>query len=351
MRSSLHLLGIGLRQRWVALRVMLGIWLALCSGAAAQGAPPAPPPAPAAQSAQPLPSGSPVVESVDVAMDDDLARLPQAQLQALVEQLRVQITSYQSQLDWLQDNERHLPKEATEVCKAVTIPDGDCRDEGVRNAWDKASGDLEAELNQLRVPTDNFRSRSVFARDNLRFRMRPALDEPDPQQRCSALSKQLPAWLQECAALNPMSKAELDADRKSNSGEIEYFQKKLAATKKRLAFALEAAKKGDRSQTIISSLPLLVIILGVFSLAIMVMVRRFKEPIQRNWVESGQVIQFMTVTILVNVILVLGLAEILGGETLGTLLGGIAGYMLSQGVARAATGTRVTPQTNVQETR
>ena len=40
--------------------------------------------------------------------------------------------------------------------------------------------------------------------------------------------------------------------------------------------------------------------------------------------------------ILLSVIMALGLANILKENTLGTLLGGIAGYVLSQGVGRAA---------------
>ena len=40
--------------------------------------------------------------------------------------------------------------------------------------------------------------------------------------------------------------------------------------------------------------------------------------------------------ILLSVIMALGLASILKENTLGTLLGGIAGYVLSQGVGRAA---------------
>jgi membrane protein YqaA with SNARE-associated domain len=40
--------------------------------------------------------------------------------------------------------------------------------------------------------------------------------------------------------------------------------------------------------------------------------------------------------ILLSVIMALGLAGILKENTLGTLLGGIAGYVLAQGVGRAA---------------
>jgi hypothetical protein len=55
-----------------------------------------------------------------------------------------------------------------------------------------------------------------------------------------------------------------------------------------------------------------------------------------EWVASGQVIQFVTVMVLLSVITALSLSNVLKENTLGTLLGGIAGYVLAQGVGRAA---------------
>jgi hypothetical protein len=92
--------------------------------------------------------------------------------------------------------------------------------------------------------------------------------------------------------------------------------------------------RGSASTSAIAKLPWLVGLLGLFSLAIMVMVQRFRESIQKEWIASGQVIQFMTVTVLVTVVLILGLANAIRSEALGTLLGGVAGYVLSQGIAR-----------------
>ena len=54
-----------------------------------------------------------------------------------------------------------------------------------------------------------------------------------------------------------------------------------------------------------------------------------------EWVASGQVIQFVTVMILLSVIMALGLAGLILENTLGALLGGIGGYILSQGVGRS----------------
>ncbi len=85
-----------------------------------------------------------------------------------------------------------------------------------------------------------------------------------------------------------------------------------------------------------TSLPLLIGVIGLFSIGAMVVVRCFDPKIQKEWVASGQVIQFVTVMILLTVILALGLVGILKENTLGTLLGGIGGYVLAQGVGRAA---------------
>ncbi|WP_437672433.1 hypothetical protein [Sorangium sp. So ce131] len=112
----------------------------------------------------------------------------------------------------------------------------------------------------------------------------------------------------------------------------------------RFAELIEAQRKlqGDVSAAtdVSTKLPYLIGILGVFSLSIMVMVRRFPTDVQREWVRTGQVIQFLTVTIIIIVILALGLAGKLTQESLGTLLGAIGGYVLAQGVGR---GRRAPP--------
>jgi hypothetical protein len=83
----------------------------------------------------------------------------------------------------------------------------------------------------------------------------------------------------------------------------------------------------------------------VFGILMFVSVNVFKETVQIELVASGQVIQFATVMVLLIVVCVLGMSKLLGENVLGTLLGGIGGYVLSQGVGRAATraATRDSP--------
>ncbi len=96
----------------------------------------------------------------------------------------------------------------------------------------------------------------------------------------------------------------------------------------------------ESRQSIQSNLPLIIMAIGASSIALILVIRWFPPDVMLVWVESGQVIQFVTVMILLTAILALGLAGLLGEEAIGTLLGGIGGYVLSQGVGRA-TAARV----------
>ncbi|MGA6828316.1 hypothetical protein ACO9S2_11955 [Nitrospira sp. NS4] len=80
------------------------------------------------------------------------------------------------------------------------------------------------------------------------------------------------------------------------------------------------------------------LIIGVFcafGILMFLSVRVFSPDVQVELIASGQVIQFATVMVLLIVVCVLGMSKFLTENTLGTLLGGIGGYVLSQGVGRA----------------
>lgn len=120
------------------------------------------------------------------------------------------------------------------------------------------------------------------------------------------------------------------ADRKAQGVPLmDLLQKRKDAVDKQLA---TKSTQGSLTNNLWSVL----LIIGVFSLGTILAVKLFTLDIQTEWVASGQVIQFVTVMILLSVVMALGLAGILKENTLGTLLGGIAGYVLAQGVGRAA---------------
>jgi hypothetical protein len=85
----------------------------------------------------------------------------------------------------------------------------------------------------------------------------------------------------------------------------------------------------------------------LFGIALFMVVERFGPTVQFELVASGQVIQFATVMVILIVVCVLGMSQSIRENTLGTLLGAIGGYVLSQGVgskaARDATRDKNTP--------
>jgi hypothetical protein len=110
----------------------------------------------------------------------------------------------------------------------------------------------------------------------------------------------------------------------------------LAALQKRRGALLPSLSAKTTQTSIGSDLWKIILLIGLLSIGTIWVVKLFPQDLQKHWVESGQVIQFVTVMILLSVIMALGLASILKENTLGTLLGGIAGYVLSQGVGKAA---------------
>ena len=74
-------------------------------------------------------------------------------------------------------------------------------------------------------------------------------------------------------------------------------------------------------------------ILGLFLVLLLLSPRFFKDEIQVNIFNSNLILELLTVYILVSTILVLGLANRIENEVLGTLLGGISGYVLGRTVA------------------
>lgn len=120
--------------------------------------------------------------------------------------------------------------------------------------------------------------------------------------------------------------------------------RKLKDARSKLRARLEAQltelkSSADKTVNFVSDLKWLVMILGVLSVMVMFIIRTFERDVQTEWVASGQVIQFMTVLIILITILALGITGVLKENTLGTLLGGIGGYVLSQGIGRAAART------------
>ncbi|WP_143541146.1 hypothetical protein [Rhizobium anhuiense] len=128
----------------------------------------------------------------------------------------------------------------------------------------------------------------------------------------------------------------LEEVRKEWSPVSQAYVKLKDLLQKRKALLTSALNDTSAQQQISVLLPYILAILGLSCIIVIASIRYFSEEIQMEWVASGQVIQFVTVMILLSVITALGISNILHENTLGTLLGGIAGYVLAQGVGRAA---------------
>lgn len=130
------------------------------------------------------------------------------------------------------------------------------------------------------------------------------------------------------------SQKEKKKDKEDLLLSLEALKGSLASYNDKLNKELESFETKGRIQ---DNLHWMILTIGGLSIAAITVTKFFPNDIMMEWVASGQVIQFVTVMILLSVIMALGLAGLLSEDTLGTLLGGIGGYVLSQGVGRSAT--------------
>ena len=114
------------------------------------------------------------------------------------------------------------------------------------------------------------------------------------------------------------------------------------------ALAGQAKNQAKVVNDLVEKLPMILGILCALFAVIILLVRFFPDTIQIEWVGSGQVIQLLTVVTLLLIILCLAVTDILKENTIGTLLGGIGGYVLSQGIGRAAARAATRTQQAIQ---
>jgi hypothetical protein len=108
----------------------------------------------------------------------------------------------------------------------------------------------------------------------------------------------------------------------------------LKTLQERRSNVLAEMSEGAAAARVAKNIPVLMLIIFGVGAIVLAGLRLFSDEIQLELVSSGQIVQFVTILILLGIILALGLADRLKEEALGTLLGGLAGYVLSQGVGR-----------------
>jgi hypothetical protein len=207
-------------------------------------------------------------------------------------------------------------------------------------------GSLRA-LNSFRTAFQRFVEPDIFTRTGATTSLTTALGSPSVKWVFN--EKPRPALCKDFknAILEPSLDTLLDTAAKARQAEIEKSGGDRQATRDRATALVklgeeyqgklnEAISKHTTKLDLGRKLYLMLLVIGALSIAAILAVRLFPEAIMVEWVASGQVIQFVTVMILLSVIMALGLSDILKENVLGTLLGGIAGYVLAQGVGRAA---------------
>jgi len=125
---------------------------------------------------------------------------------------------------------------------------------------------------------------------------------------------------------------------KKELGDQNTYTSKLLALYKEHASKIQGKLQGQHATNVLAGqLPILVGIVCLFSLCILAILKFIgSELIQMELVKSGQIIQFPMVMILLVVIISLGMSDKLTESSLSALLGGLAGYVLSQGVGSMA---------------
>jgi hypothetical protein len=152
-----------------------------------------------------------------------------------------------------------------------------------------------------------------------------------PNQLCQTLSDPT-----QIAAIEKAEDADIERNRKALTDKAVYAGQIADAWKDRYDTLSKQANKSSEATLLRVTLLFIVGGVCVFAWLIFRGVSTFDSSLQKELITSGQLIQFPTVMILLVVIVVLGLSSILDDKTLGALLGGIAGYVLSQGVGQSA---------------
>ncbi|PSJ40477.1 hypothetical protein C7I55_09065 [Sphingomonas deserti] len=112
------------------------------------------------------------------------------------------------------------------------------------------------------------------------------------------------------------------------------LERELKDLQERRQNVLAEMSEGTAAARVAKNIPVLMLIIFGVGAIVLGGLKMFSDEIQLELVSSGQIVQFVTILILLGIILALGLADRLNEEALGTLLGGLAGYVLSQGVGR-----------------
>jgi hypothetical protein len=160
----------------------------------------------------------------------------------------------------------------------------------------------------------------------------------DAKANCASLKDYLADAARQDSILQAFDDAEKEqaADERRREQFIVQVDKLTRLLQDRKWSIQSAISTKSSQQQLSGALWKVIAVIGLFGIVTILAVKLFDLKLQLEWVATGQVIQFVTVMILLSVLMALGLSGVLEQNTLGTLLGSVAGHVLAQGVGRAA---------------
>lgn len=178
--------------------------------------------------------------------------------------------------------------------------------------------------------------------------VRPTMDSNvNPKERLAALTAAIDPSLLKTKVTDEVSKR-----RKTLVEAIEDATKQLGAhevTRKELDTQLSKRQEGQ----LVIDQTLIKFVLPSFALLVVVLLlapRLYRsEQIQQSIVDSGLLLELITVFLLTATTLVLGISGRIQGDILGTLLGGISGFVLGRARLRSASKLQVDKASDLQE--
>lgn len=293
--------------------------------------------------------------SADAKLDDGnpaALRRRKAQLEAENVQLRSALADRKRELEEIRLIELEVTGASDGRSRADTSTINDIR----RSAESVFGGELEARARvnigelfgepRLRLDADRFTS---FAAKKLALDLRrgSGATRRDVPKECSparpsrmATSAELEKTVADCIsavqrAVNATSAPGATAAQQEVARVKGALEQEIAATTKKISdndsLVLEVenmlGKSNDLTETIVRwTIPSL----GALLVLILLGPRLYSNAIQEDIFSTKLILELLTVYILVSTILILGLANRLQNEVLGTLLGGISGYVLGR---------------------
>jgi hypothetical protein len=127
---------------------------------------------------------------------------------------------------------------------------------------------------------------------------------------------------------------QMNSELQAAAGSVDDLRRERDEQQTRKHQIVEEMSNQVASARVSRTMPYILIIIFALGVIMLGAGRLFSPEIQSELICSGQLVQYATILILFGALIALGLADKLQEQTLAALLGGLAGYVLSQGVGQ-----------------